>query len=136
MEVVTIKARSAEKQQGKEPVQLFVEGFHSITTKDDFWFIKVEPVFLFAETGDFILVAGGDQRYLLEIVSISGRRWRFGDNKMKLIDPKKLRIFALSKNESREEITDLYWFEENSVHDFDGEGLFCRYKFEVFLEDD
>ena len=30
-----------------------------------------------------------------------------------------MRIFAVEKDGTRREITDLYWFEENSVHSFD-----------------
>ena len=33
-------------------------------------------------------------------------------------------------------ITDLYWFEENGVHDFDGEGHLSQYKFRVNLVDE
>ena len=35
-----------------------------------------------------------------------------------------------------EPITDLYWFEENGVHDFDGEGHFSQYKFRMNLVDE
>ena len=31
-------------------------------------------------------------------------------------------------------IDDLYWFEENGVHDFSGEGLHGDYKFEISIE--
>ena len=38
-------------------------------------------------------------------------------------------IFAIDQQGHREEIIDLYWFEENQVHDFDDK----RYRFEVQL---
>lgn len=46
-----------------------------------------------------------------------------------------IQIFAtdLSTNE-RFEITDLYWFEENGVHDFDREGHFHDFRFEIFIQ--
>lgn len=34
-----------------------------------------------------------------------------------------LQIFAIDESGERFEITDLYWFEEQGVHDFGGEGL-------------
>lgn len=39
-----------------------------------------------------------------------------------------IEITAIDKNGNREEIKDLYWFEENRVHDFEGD---CGFKFEV-----
>lgn len=45
-----------------------------------------------------------------------------------------LQIFAIdTKTKERFEITDLYWFEENMVHDFGGEGHSQNYSFEVFV---
>jgi hypothetical protein len=42
-----------------------------------------------------------------------------------------MRIFATDKKTGeREEITDLYWFEENGVHDFSGKGHHTDYIFE------
>ena len=35
-----------------------------------------------------------------------------------------MRIFATDQNGNKQEITDLYWFEENYVHDFSGHGRF------------
>ena len=41
-----------------------------------------------------------------------------------------MRIYATSKKHGDMfEITDLYWFEENGVHDFDGVGTYDRYSF-------
>ena len=39
------------------------------------------------------------------------------------------RIFAIDEKGIEEEITDLYWFEENGVHDFSGDGPYTKYKF-------
>jgi hypothetical protein len=45
-----------------------------------------------------------------------------------------LRIFATSQRYGeRKEIDDLYWFEEEGVHDFGGVGHFDRYSFEVYV---
>jgi len=41
-----------------------------------------------------------------------------------------IRIKATDKHGVTEEITDLYWFEENFVHDFNDE----RYTFEFIIE--
>lgn len=42
-----------------------------------------------------------------------------------------IRIFAIDKiTGERFEIDDLYWFEEEGVHDFGGEGLYRNYSFE------
>ena len=41
-----------------------------------------------------------------------------------------------TKTGIEEPITDLYWFEENGVHDFDGEGHFSQYKFRMNLVDE
>ena len=35
---------------------------------------------------------------------------------------------AINQNGEVEEITDLYWFEENGVHDFDGKGQSGHYE--------
>ena len=35
-----------------------------------------------------------------------------------------MKIFATDRNGYREEITDLFWFEENYVHDFSDHGRF------------
>lgn len=42
-----------------------------------------------------------------------------------------IKLFATDETGKREEITDLYWFEENGVHDFGGEGHFHRYRIEL-----
>jgi hypothetical protein len=49
----------------------------------------------------------------------------------------KIKMFAISESEGREEIDDLYWFEENGVHDFEtGEGHWCsHFTFEIFIGD-
>jgi hypothetical protein len=53
----------------------------------------------------------------------------------------KLRIFVREVGETTwEEIEDLYWFEENGVHDFSGEGgtwgeLKLEYRFEPSIDD-
>ena len=45
-----------------------------------------------------------------------------------------IQIFAIDlKTNERFEITDLYWFEENFVRDFDGDGYDSQYSFEVFV---
>ncbi len=45
-----------------------------------------------------------------------------------------LQIFAVDEDGNREEITDLYWFEENGVHDFGGEGFYGgKHTFEIFV---
>ena len=45
-----------------------------------------------------------------------------------------LQIFAIDlKTKERFEITDLYWFEEEAVHDFGGEAHYAKYAFEVFV---
>lgn len=47
-----------------------------------------------------------------------------------------LRILATGKDGEQFEITDLYWFEENGVHDFDGETNFGeKYMFAFILEE-
>ena len=44
-----------------------------------------------------------------------------------------INIVAIDKQGNREEIDDLYWFEENHVHDFKGDGYYSQYKFELFV---
>lgn len=44
-----------------------------------------------------------------------------------------IQIFAINDKGNREEITDLYWFEENYVHNFEGRGLHANYIFEFFV---
>ena len=46
-----------------------------------------------------------------------------------------LQIYVTDSNGHREEITDLYWFEEHGVHDWYGEGHHERYAFEVIVFD-
>lgn len=48
----------------------------------------------------------------------------------------KVQIFAIDSKGEREEIQDLYWFEENFVHSF-AEGLdnYHDYTFEIFVND-
>jgi hypothetical protein len=45
-----------------------------------------------------------------------------------------LRIYATGKDGIEFEIIDLYWFEENGVHDFGGEAFYDQYKFR-FVDD-
>ena len=40
-----------------------------------------------------------------------------------------VKIIAIDKDGNREEITDLYWFEENFVHSFDDD----KYTFEIYI---
>ena len=47
-----------------------------------------------------------------------------------------IRIFATNTTTNeRFEITDLYWFEENGVHDWNGEGHWDNFTFEFYLEE-
>ena len=43
-------------------------------------------------------------------------------------------IYATDKTGYREKITDLYWFEENMVHGWDGDSLHGKYTFEIFID--
>ena len=43
-------------------------------------------------------------------------------------------IIAVTPNGTREEITDLYWFEEEGVHTLEGEGMYILYYFEIFID--
>ncbi len=45
-----------------------------------------------------------------------------------------IQIFAIDEQDRREEITDLYWFEENYIHNFENDGTYNRYKFEIFID--
>jgi len=45
-----------------------------------------------------------------------------------------IQIFAINKEGEREEVSDLYWFEENGVHDFGGEGHFENFTFEILVD--
>jgi len=46
-----------------------------------------------------------------------------------------LTIKAIDTKTNEEEIIeDLYWFEENGVHDFSGYAMHGRYKFEISLK--
>lgn len=45
-----------------------------------------------------------------------------------------LGIFATDQHGNKEQITDLYWFEENMVHDWEGDGHGRQYTFEIFIE--
>ncbi len=44
-----------------------------------------------------------------------------------------IRIIAIDQRGKREEITDLYWFEEEGVHDFNGRGAHYDYSFEIHI---
>jgi len=43
-------------------------------------------------------------------------------------------LFAENELEGRREITDLYWFEEEGIHDWSGKGHHRRYKLTVFVD--
>ena len=45
-----------------------------------------------------------------------------------------IEIFATDESGNRFQVTDLYWFEENGVHWFDGEGHFAAYEIEVLID--
>ncbi len=46
-----------------------------------------------------------------------------------------IQIFATDKEGNRKEVKDLYWFEEEGVHNFEGEGHFReKYNLEVFVD--
>jgi hypothetical protein len=45
-----------------------------------------------------------------------------------------LQIYATNKSGHHQEITDLYWFEENGVHDWGGDGVTGKYSFTLFLD--
>ena len=45
-------------------------------------------------------------------------------------------IYAIDKDGDRREITDLFWFEENGVHDFGGKASYDHYLYEFVIEDD
>ena len=47
---------------------------------------------------------------------------------------KMLKIYSVDEKGNRFEITDLYWFEEQGVHSFDGEGFHEKYRFEVYVD--
>ena len=47
-----------------------------------------------------------------------------------------IKIFATNTTTNeRFKITDLYWFEENGVHDWNGEGHWDNFTFEFYLEE-
>ena len=43
-----------------------------------------------------------------------------------------IKIFATDKEGYRFEVDDLYWFEEDGVHDWDGHGHHDKYEFEIY----
>lgn len=46
-----------------------------------------------------------------------------------------IEIFVIDKDGERTKIDDLYWFEENGVHDFGGEGHYYEpYLFEIYID--
>ena len=49
------------------------------------------------------------------------------------MDPNVLAIYAIGQKSNRQQITDLYWFEENYVHDFGGKGVCDSFTFEIFV---
>jgi len=47
-----------------------------------------------------------------------------------------IKIFAIDlRTKERFEITDLYFFEEQGIHDFNGEAFHNTYSFEIFVND-
>ena len=47
-----------------------------------------------------------------------------------------IKIFATDDKGNREEINDLYWFEERGIHGWDGDSLMSgKYTFEIFIDD-
>ncbi len=49
--------------------------------------------------------------------------------------PQRVQIIAIEKKTGeRTEITSLYWFEEEGVHDFDGRGHHYDYDFEIWVD--
>lgn len=53
---------------------------------------------------------------------------------MKKKEPTYPQIFAIDSKGNREEIDNFYWFEENMVHDWGGDGMGDRYHFEIYVE--
>jgi hypothetical protein len=49
------------------------------------------------------------------------------------MERKKVQIFAVKNQREREEITDLYWFEENYIHNFE-DFEHSPYDFEIFID--
>lgn len=45
-----------------------------------------------------------------------------------------IEIYATDKNGNRDKITDLYWFEEEGVHDWGGQAHYDKYTFEIFID--
>lgn len=45
-----------------------------------------------------------------------------------------IKIFAIDSNNERFEISDLFWFEENGIQWFDGEGDFEKFNFEIWVD--
>jgi len=45
-----------------------------------------------------------------------------------------IQIFANNELEGRQEITDLYWFEEEGVHDWGGQGHYRKYDLEIWID--
>ena len=47
-----------------------------------------------------------------------------------------IKIFAIDlRTGERFEITDLYFFEEQGIHDFNGEAFYSKYSFEIYVND-
>ena len=49
-------------------------------------------------------------------------------------DGARITLFAVSPDGASERIEDLYWFEENGVHGFDGEGIHHNWTFEIWID--
>lgn len=45
-----------------------------------------------------------------------------------------VQTFATDKYGDREEITDLYWFEEEGIHDWHGDGHNGSYRIEIVVD--
>ena len=47
-----------------------------------------------------------------------------------------IKILAIDlRTNERFEITDLYFFEEQGIHDFNGDSFYNTYSFEIFVDD-
>jgi hypothetical protein len=47
-----------------------------------------------------------------------------------------IKIYAINqKTLKRIEVKDFYWFEEQGIHDFSGEGHYDNYKFEIEIQE-
>lgn len=47
----------------------------------------------------------------------------------------RIRLFVIDSSGDKQEITDLYWFEENGVRDFGGDAFYDKYTFTMSIDD-